>query len=51
MSNGGIPLETKVFPSRSDHLLIYRILDGVRLHPSQPNKIAVGSSYAYDSIN
>jgi hypothetical protein len=40
-----------VFPFRSDHLLLDRILDGVRLHPLQSYMIAVGSSYAYDSIN
>jgi hypothetical protein len=40
-----------VFPSGSDHLLIDRILDGVRFHPLQLFTIAVGSSYAYDSIN
>jgi hypothetical protein len=40
-----------VFASRSDHLLIDHILDGVQLHPLQSYTIAVGLSYAYDSIN
>jgi hypothetical protein len=40
-----------MFPSRSDHLLIDRILDGVQLHQLQSYTIAFGSSYAYDSMN
>jgi hypothetical protein len=40
-----------MFPSRSDYLHIDRVLDGVQLQPLQPYMTAVGSSYAYDSMN